>query len=144
MMCRQVIATICEELPPESIVLIYLSASGLISSLVLLKSSKKLYVCVGFVIPIVTLIINCAGKAGHSNAEQMENSEGSRKSSNNKVVSQVLQKQNSSMPEYHINGKKESSDFYENHLWLGTRGNGGMHLYLLYAFFSLIPRVMCG
>ncbi|XP_044470355.1 protein SCAI homolog isoform X2 [Mangifera indica] len=89
-----VIATICEELPPESIVLIYLSASG---------------------------------KAGHSNAEQMENSEGSRKSSNNKVVSQVLQKQNSSMPEYHINGKKESSDFYENHLWLGTRGNGGQN-----------------
>ncbi|XP_031262592.1 protein SCAI homolog [Pistacia vera] len=87
-----VIATICEELPPESIVLIYLSASG---------------------------------KAGHSNAAQMESSEGSGKSSNNKVLSRVSQKQNNSMPEYHINGKKESSDLYENYLWLGPRGNGG-------------------
>ncbi|KAJ0096500.1 hypothetical protein Patl1_28249 [Pistacia atlantica] len=105
-----VIATICEELPPESIVLIYLSASG---------------------------------KAGHSNAAQMESSEGSGKSSNNKVVSRVSQKQNNSMPEYHINGKKESSDLYENYLWLGPRGNGGMHLYLPYAVFSLSSKILC-
>ncbi|KAH7566872.1 hypothetical protein JRO89_XS08G0247200 [Xanthoceras sorbifolium] len=87
-----VIATICEELPPESIALIYLSASG---------------------------------KAGISNVSQLENSGGSRKSSNNKVVSRISHKQNSSTPEYHINGKKESSDYYENYLWFGPRGNGG-------------------
>lgn len=87
-----VIATICEELPPESIMLLYISASG---------------------------------KAGHSNVSQVEHSGGSRKSSSNKIVSQISQQQNSSAPEYHVNGKKESSDYYENYLWLGPRGNGG-------------------
>ncbi|KAL9463962.1 hypothetical protein AB3S75_001711 [Citrus x aurantiifolia] len=85
-----VIATVCEELPPESIMLLYLSASG---------------------------------KAGHSNVPQGEHSGGSRKSSSNKIVSRISQKQNSSIPEYHVNGKKESSDCYENYLWLGPRGN---------------------
>ncbi|KAJ4714382.1 Protein SCAI [Melia azedarach] len=87
-----VIATICEELPPESIMLIYLSASG---------------------------------RAGPSSVSQVENSGGSRRSSNSKIISRISHKQNSSTPEFHVNGKKESSDYYENYLWLGPRGHSG-------------------
>ncbi|KAJ9170396.1 hypothetical protein P3X46_018506 [Hevea brasiliensis] len=87
-----VIATICEELPPESIMLIYISASG---------------------------------KGAQSNVSQMESSGGSRKSSKNKVVSGRFSEQNSSASESHSNGKRESSDYYDNCLWLGPRGTAG-------------------
>ncbi|CAK7354598.1 unnamed protein product [Dovyalis caffra] len=87
-----VMATICEELPPESVVLIYLSASG---------------------------------KAARSNLSQAESSGGSRKSSKEKVVSGAYSEQRSSVPESHCNGKRESSDYYDNYLWLGPRANGG-------------------
>ncbi|XP_052310485.1 uncharacterized protein LOC7490196 isoform X2 [Populus trichocarpa] len=87
-----VMATICEELPPETIVLIYLSASG---------------------------------KAAHSNLSQSGSSGGSRKSSKDKVVSGVYGEDKSSAPESHCNGKRESSDYYDNYLWLGPRGYGG-------------------
>ncbi|OAY33441.1 hypothetical protein MANES_13G096500v8 [Manihot esculenta] len=85
-------ATICEELPSESIMLIYISASG---------------------------------KAGQSNVSPMENSGGSRKSSKNKVVSGRISEQNSSVSESHSNGKRESSDYHDNYLWLGPRGTAG-------------------
>ncbi|XP_034907305.1 uncharacterized protein [Populus alba] len=87
-----VLATICEELPPETIVLIYLSASG---------------------------------KAAHSNLSQAGSSGGSRKSSKDKVVSGACGEDKSSAPESHCNGKRESSDYYDNYLWLGPRGYGG-------------------
>ncbi|KAF2292973.1 hypothetical protein GH714_034439 [Hevea brasiliensis] len=87
-----VIATICEELPPESIMLIYISASG---------------------------------KGAQSNVSQMESSGGSGKSSKNKVVSGRFSEQNSSASESHSNGKRESSDYYDNCLWLGPRGTAG-------------------
>ncbi|KAJ6419398.1 hypothetical protein OIU84_029496 [Salix udensis] len=87
-----VMATICEELPPESIVLVYLSASG---------------------------------KAACSNLSQAESSGESRKSSKDKVVSGVYDTEKSSGPESHCNGKRESSDYYDNYLWLGPRGYGG-------------------
>ncbi|XP_011022829.1 PREDICTED: protein SCAI homolog isoform X2 [Populus euphratica] len=87
-----VMATICEELPPETIMLIYLSASG---------------------------------NAAHSNLSQAGSSGGSRKSSKDKVVSGVYGEDKSSAPESHCNGKRESSDYYDNYLWLGPRGYGG-------------------
>lgn len=84
----------------------------------------------------MTSTINCAGKAGISNVSELENSGGSRKSSNNKVVSRMSHRQNSSTPDYHINGKKESNDYYENYLWFGPRGNGGKQLHIIYAVSS--------
>uniref|UniRef100_A0A6N2NKF8 RGS domain-containing protein n=1 Tax=Salix viminalis TaxID=40686 RepID=A0A6N2NKF8_SALVM len=87
-----VMATICEELPPESIVLVYLSASG---------------------------------KAVCSNLSQAESSGESRKSSKDKVVSGEYGTEKSSAPESHCNGKRESSDYSDNYLWLGPRGYGG-------------------
>ncbi|BFG35526.1 hypothetical protein CerSpe_218000 [Prunus speciosa] len=85
-----VMATICEELPLDSIMLVYLSASG---------------------------------KAGRNNVTQVYNSGGSHKSSRNKVP---LPAQNNSMPESCINNKAESSGYYDQYLWFGPRGNGGL------------------
>ncbi|KAG6775365.1 hypothetical protein POTOM_018813 [Populus tomentosa] len=87
-----VMATICEELPPESIVLIYLSASG---------------------------------KTAQSNAFQVESSGESKKSSKDRVVSGAYSEQKIHALEAHCNGKRESSDYHDNCLWLGPRGNGG-------------------
>ncbi|OMO73070.1 hypothetical protein COLO4_27293 [Corchorus olitorius] len=87
-----VMATICEELPPESIMLVYLSASG---------------------------------KPGHINASQVETTGGSRRTIRSKLASQNSVEQNCSTPETHINGKKGSSDFYDDYLWLGPKSNGG-------------------
>uniref|UniRef100_A0A6M2EAR4 RGS domain-containing protein n=1 Tax=Populus davidiana TaxID=266767 RepID=A0A6M2EAR4_9ROSI len=87
-----VMATICEELPPESIVLIYLSASG---------------------------------KTARSNAFQVESSGESKKSSKDRVVSGAYSEQKIHALESHCNGKRESSDYHDNCLWLGPRGNGG-------------------
>lgn len=92
---------------------------------------------------LVISIIHSTGKAGHSNVPQGEHSGGSRKSSSSKIVSRISQKQNSSIPEYHVNGKKESSDCYENYLWLGPRGNGGRHLQLVYVISSLCCEGLC-
>ncbi|KAG6773509.1 hypothetical protein POTOM_020791 [Populus tomentosa] len=88
----RVMATICEELPPESIVLIYLSASG---------------------------------KTARSNAFQVESSGESKKSSKDRVVSGAYSEQKIHALESHCNGKRESSDYHDNCLWLGPRGNGG-------------------
>ncbi|CAL2266984.1 unnamed protein product [Prunus armeniaca] len=85
-----VMATICEELPLDSIMLVYLSASG---------------------------------KASRNNVTQAYNSGGSHKSSKNKVP---LPAQNNSMPESCINNKGESSGYYDQYLWFGPRGNGGL------------------
>ncbi|KAH8507730.1 hypothetical protein H0E87_010041 [Populus deltoides] len=87
-----VMATICEELPPESIALIYLSASG---------------------------------KAARSNAFQVESSGESKKSSKDRVVSGAYSEHKIHVLESHCNGKRESSDYHDNCLWLGPRGNGG-------------------
>ncbi|KAF2283938.1 hypothetical protein GH714_017394 [Hevea brasiliensis] len=77
-----VMATICEELPPEGIMLnIYQS--------------------------------------------QVESSGGSWKSSKNKVVSGTSSEQNSYASESHTNGKRDSSDYHDNYLWLGPRGTAG-------------------
>ncbi|KAM1161249.1 hypothetical protein ACFX2B_000370 [Malus domestica] len=86
-----VMATICEELPLDSIMLVYLSASG---------------------------------KVDHSNTSQVYNSGGSQKSSKNKVP---LQDQNKFQPESRINNKGESSGYYDQYLWFGPRGNGGLN-----------------
>ncbi|KAK6237952.1 hypothetical protein QUC31_003421 [Theobroma cacao] len=85
-------ATICEELPPESIILVYLSASG---------------------------------KPGHVTASPVENSGGSRRTTKSKLASHNSLELNKSTPESHINGKKGSSDFYEDYLWLGPKANRG-------------------
>ncbi|XVE86823.1 hypothetical protein DITRI_Ditri18aG0065800 [Diplodiscus trichospermus] len=87
-----VMATICDELPTESIMLVYLSASG---------------------------------KPGHINASQLETSGGSRQTTKNKLASHNSVEQNCSAPESHINGKKGSSNYYDDYLWLGPKGNGG-------------------
>ncbi|XP_039058578.1 protein SCAI-like [Hibiscus syriacus] len=87
-----VMATICEEMPPESIMLVYLSASG---------------------------------KPGHINASQVETSGGSRRTRKSMLVSHNSLEQNCSAPESHVNGVKEYSDYYDNYLWLGPKGNGG-------------------
>ncbi|MBA0743448.1 hypothetical protein Gogos_006123 [Gossypium gossypioides] len=87
-----VMATICEELPPESVILVYLSASG---------------------------------KPSHSNASPVESSGGSKRTTKNKLTSNNSLEQNFSSPESHINGKKGSSDYYDDYLWLGSKGNGG-------------------
>ncbi|KAE8722362.1 histone H3.3-like [Hibiscus syriacus] len=87
-----VMATICEELPPESIILVYLSASG---------------------------------KPGHINASQVETSGGSRRTRKSMLASHNSLEQNCSAPESHVNGVKECSDYYDNYLWLGPKGNGG-------------------
>ncbi|XP_039054082.1 protein SCAI-like [Hibiscus syriacus] len=87
-----VMATICEELPPESIMLVYLSASG---------------------------------KSGHINASQVETSGGSRRTRKSILISHNSLEQNCSAPESHVNGVKEYSDYYDNYLWLGPKGNGG-------------------
>ncbi|KAM1426882.1 hypothetical protein PS1_019369 [Malus domestica] len=86
-----VMATICEELPLDSILLVYLSASG---------------------------------KVGRSNASQVYSSGGSQKSSKNKAP---LQDQNKFLPESCINNKGESSGYYDQYLWFGPRGNGGLN-----------------
>ncbi|KAG4169452.1 hypothetical protein ERO13_A12G083600v2 [Gossypium hirsutum] len=87
-----VMATICEELPPESVILVYLSASG---------------------------------KPSHINASPVESSGGSKRTTKNKLTSHNSLEQNFSSPEPHINGKKGFSDYYDDYLWLGSKGNGG-------------------
>ncbi|GMI99423.1 hypothetical protein like AT4G40050 [Hibiscus trionum] len=87
-----VMATICEELPPESIMLVYLSASG---------------------------------KPGHINASHVETSGGSRRTRKSMLASHNSLERNCSAPESHVNGVKESSDYYDHYLWLGPKGNGG-------------------
>ncbi|KAB2597470.1 protein SCAI-like [Pyrus ussuriensis x Pyrus communis] len=86
-----VMATTCEELPLDSIMLVYLSASG---------------------------------KVDQSNTSQVYNSGGSQKSSKNKVP---LQDQNKFLPESRINNKGQSSGYYDQYLWFGPRGNGGLN-----------------
>lgn len=76
--------------------------------------------------PRLVNLINCAGTAGRSNVNQLYNSGGSQKSSKNKVS---LPNQNTSLPESCINGKAESSGYYDKYLWFGPRGNGGRFLY---------------
>ncbi|KAJ6289107.1 hypothetical protein OIU76_024995 [Salix suchowensis] len=68
---------------------------------------------------------HCAGKAACSNLSQAESSGESRKSSKDKVVSGEYGTEKSSAHESHCNGKRESSDYYDNYLWLGPRGYGG-------------------
>ncbi|XP_052878812.1 uncharacterized protein LOC108457720 isoform X2 [Gossypium arboreum] len=87
-----VMATICEELPPESVILVYLSASG---------------------------------KPSHINASPVESSGGSKRTTKNKLTSHNSLEQNFSSPEPHINGKKGFSDYNDDYLWLGSKGNGG-------------------
>ncbi|KAK8717348.1 hypothetical protein V6N13_044619 [Hibiscus sabdariffa] len=87
-----VLATICEELRPESIILVYLSASG---------------------------------KPTHINASPVETSGRSKQTTKNKLVSHNSLEQNFSAPESHINGKEGSGDYYDDYLWLGSKGNGG-------------------
>ncbi|GMI68691.1 hypothetical protein like AT4G40050 [Hibiscus trionum] len=87
-----VMATICEELPPESIILVYLSASG---------------------------------KPSHINASPVETSGGYKRTTKNKLVSHNSLEPNFSAPESHINGKEGSGDYYDDYLWLGSKGNGG-------------------
>ncbi|PPS16112.1 hypothetical protein GOBAR_AA04465 [Gossypium barbadense] len=89
---EKVMATICEELPPESVILVYLSASG---------------------------------KPSHINASPVESSGGSKRTTKNKLTSHNSLEQNFSSPEPHINGKKGFSDYYDDYLWLGSKGNGG-------------------
>ncbi|XP_012492116.1 uncharacterized protein LOC105804171 [Gossypium raimondii] len=87
-----VMATICEELPPESIMLVYLSASG---------------------------------KPGQINTSHVETSGGSRRTRKSMVTSHSSLEQNCSATESHINGVKGPSDYYNDYLWLGPKGNGG-------------------
>ncbi|KAK8673832.1 hypothetical protein V6N13_112142 [Hibiscus sabdariffa] len=87
-----VLATICEELRPESIILVYLSASG---------------------------------KPTHINASPVETSGRSKQTTKNKLVSHNSLEQNFSAPQSHINGKEGSGDYYDDYLWLGSKGNGG-------------------
>lgn len=115
--------------------LIYLSASGLSASIFLVKSSNKSY---PFLFVLMTSIIKSAGRAGPSSVSQVENSGGSRRSSNSKIISRISHKQNSSTPEFHVNGKKESSDYYENYLWLGPRGHSGRHLRLIFLVYAVL------
>ncbi|GAB4847252.1 hypothetical protein Ancab_026293 [Ancistrocladus abbreviatus] len=88
-----VIATICDELPVDSIMLVYLSSS-----------------------------------ASFSSDSQGESSGGSRRSAKNKAVTQASHDQNSS-PEVHYDKNGYSSNYYENHLSLGPRGNGSNKFY---------------
>ncbi|KAA3473855.1 protein SCAI-like isoform X2 [Gossypium australe] len=87
-----VMATICEELPPESIMLVYLSASG---------------------------------KPGQINTSHVETSGGSRRTRKSMLTSHSSLEQNCSSTESHINGVKGPSDYYNDYLWLGPKGNGG-------------------
>lgn len=116
----QVLATICEELPPDCVVLVYLSASGL-HLLCLFKYSLSLMSCYT---RLVTLMITYAGKAGLNNVSQVENFSGSSKYSRHKVLSQTSQGQNSEPSETQNNGKRELS-YYDNYLWFGPKGNSG-------------------
>lgn len=75
---------------------------------------------------LVTLVINHAGKASRSNITQMESLGGSQKLSKNKVISLG---ENNLLPESCVNDKGESSGYYDEYLWFGPRGNGGMYLY---------------
>ncbi|KAL2647982.1 hypothetical protein AAZV13_05G148100 [Glycine max] len=115
-----VLATICEELPPDCVVLVYLSASGL-HLLCLFKYSLSLMSCYT---RLVTLMITYAGKAGLNNVSQVENFSGSSKYSRHKVLSQTSQGQNSEPSETQNNGKRELS-YYDNYLWFGPKGNSG-------------------
>ncbi|KAG8478558.1 hypothetical protein CXB51_028466 [Gossypium anomalum] len=87
-----VMATICEELPPESIMLVYLSASG---------------------------------TPGQINTSHVETSGGSRRTRKSMLTSHSSLEQNCSATESHINGVKGPSDYYNDYLWLGPKGNGG-------------------
>uniref|UniRef100_A0A1J3FQ06 Protein SCAI n=1 Tax=Noccaea caerulescens TaxID=107243 RepID=A0A1J3FQ06_NOCCA len=87
-----VLAMICDELSPESVMLIYLSASG--------------------------------GPA-RENVAQPENSVGSSRTSKSKLLGRASQEQKSYKLEPLSNGQKNSSDYYEDHLWLGPRGGSG-------------------
>ncbi|XP_010437139.1 PREDICTED: protein SCAI [Camelina sativa] len=87
-----VLAMICDELSPECVMLIYLSASG--------------------------------GPA-RENVAQAENSVGSSRTSKSKLLARGSQEQKSYKSEPHSNGKMLSSDYYEDHLWLGPRGGSG-------------------
>lgn len=66
-----------------------------------------------------------AGKPGHVTASPVENSGGSRRTTKSKLASHNSLELNKSTPESHINGKKGSSDFYEDYLWLGPKANRG-------------------
>ncbi|XP_043695494.1 protein SCAI-like isoform X2 [Telopea speciosissima] len=87
-----VLATLCEELPPESILLLYISASG---------------------------------KAGQS--PQMESSKAPRIPSNMKVVSQTSRDHYYSLSGVPNHEKGDSSDYYQNSLWLGPRGSNNLY-----------------
>ena len=76
----------------------------------------------------LTLLISYAGKSGHGNISQMENSGGTRKSSKVKFVSDLSHEFDGSMPEASVNNKGHSSDCHEPFLWFGPKGNGGRWL----------------
>uniref|UniRef100_A0A2P2ITD6 Uncharacterized protein n=1 Tax=Rhizophora mucronata TaxID=61149 RepID=A0A2P2ITD6_RHIMU len=59
----------------------------------------------------------------------MERSRGPRKPSKNKVVSVASSGMNclAPEPESHVNKKEESSDYFDNYLWLGPKGDGGQN-----------------
>lgn len=122
----QVMATICEELPPDSVVLVYLSASGLHFP----RSSSINNQFVGLVLlcyVLVTLMITHTGKAGLNNVSQMESSEGSSKS-RHKVFSQSSQQMNSGTTESQNNGQREMI-CHDSCLWFGPKGNSGRYLH---------------
>ncbi|XP_042494935.1 protein SCAI-like isoform X1 [Macadamia integrifolia] len=87
-----VLATLCEELPPESVLLLYISASG---------------------------------KAGQS--PQMESSKAPRIPSNMKVASQTSHDHYYSLSGVPNHEKGDSSDYYQNSLWLGPRGSNNLY-----------------
>ncbi|XP_059638860.1 uncharacterized protein LOC132281145 [Cornus florida] len=89
-----VLATICEELPPDSVMLVYISASG-----------------------------NGALQRENSGGSR-ESSGGSRKSSKVKVVSHTSHEQNSTLLENHVDEKRDSKHCSENCLRLGPSRNG--------------------
>lgn len=87
-----VLATVVDELPPDSVMLIYLSASG---------------------------------KASYSGVSHIENSGGSRKTSNLNAVSRSSYKQDIMSPKCYANGNGNTDHHSEKCLWLGPNKNGG-------------------
>nr|AGN12798.1 hypothetical protein [Leavenworthia alabamica] len=95
-----VLAMICDELSPECVMLIYLSASD----------------DIGYDYP---------GGPARDNVAQPENSVGSSRTSKSKLIARASQEQKSYKSEPHSNGKVLSGDDYDEHLWLGPRGSSG-------------------
>lgn len=111
-------ATICEELPPESLMLIYLSASGYFGLHLAANIQMTIYL-------IFPHCVSCTGKGGQGNVSQTDSSGESKKSSKNKVVVGISSEKNSNATNSHSNGKLESVDYHDTYLWLGPRGING-------------------